>query len=185
MSVRKPVSDVSKQMVNALVNEAAKIYTERTGKPMNGKTLVFVKGMVMSMIDLVEDAVRSGGNINMKHIAALATARALETAGLMAEEKSWNECLVATISLALATTNVFGIMVAATAMSSTGAGAVVGVPVLLSAGVFYAYEVSEMAQTCGEAFVKSEEKKFEASYRASSKRSLMSNYSNMVCTAPP
>jgi hypothetical protein len=184
MTVRTPIREGLGQAIDAIVNQTAKTYSEKTGKPMDAKALLFVKAMVDSMIELVTEAVAAGGNVNMRQVAKLATSRALAAAGFMVDEKSMNECVLATVSLAAATQQTFGIMVGAAGMSASGAGAIVGVPVLVASGFFYALEVGEMAETCGEAYVKHVEKQFEASHRVSSQRSMRLNYSNMVCAVP-
>ena len=181
-AIRKPVRDGLYQAVGAIVDKTAKIYGEKTGRPLDGKALSFVKEVVMGMIGLIDEAITSGKPLDPKTLAKLAISRALQVTGLMADERSMAECAVAVISLALSTTEVFGIMVGAAGISSTGAGAVIGVPVLLASATFYAYQVGDVAETCGEAYIAATEKEFAARYNVSGRRQMMLNYSSQVCT---
>ncbi len=134
------------------------------------------------MVDLIDEAVSSGKPVDARTIGKLAFGRALAIAGLAADEKSWAQCGVATVPLALATVDVFGIMVAAAGISTTGAGAVIGVPVLLASAAFYAYQVNDVVEVCGEAYVQSAEARFAAGYNLQGKKSMLMNYSKQVCS---
>ena len=183
-SVRKPVREGLYQAVGALVDQTAKAYAESTGRPLDGKVAVFVKEVIMSMIGLLDEAIASGGKPDLKSIAKFAVSRAVAVAGLPADEKSMAECIVALIALAVATVDVFGILVGAAGISTTGTGAVIGVPVMLSAAAFYAFQVSDAAQTCGDAAIARLEKEFAAQYNAPGRRQMMTNYGEQVCKAP-
>lgn len=172
MAISKPVRKNVESTYNFIVERAAKAYAAKTGNPMDEKTLLFVKAMVDSMVELVETAVETKGNVNLKHVAKLAVARALAAADVMVDDKSFGACVLATASLAAVSAETFGVMVAASVASATVAGAVVGVPTLVTAGYFYALEVESFAETCGEAYVKYAERQFETSHKFSSQRSV-------------
>ena len=72
-------------------------------------------------------------------------------------------------------------MVGAAGASATGAGAIIGLPVLFAAGAFYAYQVSDVAQSCGDAYVASAEQGFAAAYNVAGRRRMLTNYSDMIC----
>ncbi len=184
MTVREPVSRTFAVAIDAAVARTAKIYAERSGKPLDAKAMVFVRDMLTSIIDLTVEGAKSGGNVTPRKVAQLAAKRALATAGLMTDEASMAACVVATISLSVATVETFGILVGATGISGTGAGAAVGIPVAAAAATFYYFEIEEFAGTCGEAYVASQERKFESLYKAASKRKMMHNFSRNVCEMP-
>jgi hypothetical protein len=172
------------KVVDVLVDESAKTYARATGNKMDEKGVKFIKAMVMSMIDLIEEAVEKGGDLDPRAIGALAFSRALATVGLIAEDSSWVTCGASSVALAVTTIDVFGIVLTAATASTTGAGAAVGIPVIFAAAAFYAYQVNDVVNTCGEIYVKKAEQQFESKYNVSSKKSMIYNYSKMVCRAP-
>lgn len=184
MTVREPVSRTFAVAIDAALARTAKIYAERTGKPMDAKALVFVRDMLTSIIDLTIEGAKAGSSLKPKHVAQLAAKRALSTAGMLTDEKSMSACVLATISLSVATLETFGILVGAAGISGTGAGAAVGIPVAAAAATFYYFEIEEFAETCGEAYVARAERKFESLYKASSKRMMIHNHSRNVCEMP-
>jgi hypothetical protein len=181
--VRDPVKNSLYQAVDVLVSQTAKNYAKATGNPLSGKALDFVKEIIKSMIDLIEESVKKG-EVSPRAIGKLAFSRALAAVGLVADDRSWTECGAATVSLAISTIDVFGILVGAWGISSTGAGAIIGVPVIFASAAFYAYQVNEVVETCGETYVAKAEESFKGQFNVVSKRKMMTNYGDMVCKAP-
>lgn len=168
--------------VSALIDKAAENYAKSSGRQMDAKYIRFIKEMVMSMIDLLDEAYKNDGKISPSDIGKLAFSRAIHIAGLSAEEKSSLECGAAVAALALATVDVFAILTAAAGMTVTGAGSIIGIPVMLASATFYAYQVNDVAVACGEAYVTAVEKRYEAQ-NIRPKKAMVTTYSNSFCTS--
>lgn len=169
------------QAIEVLLNTAIKNYELATKKKMDAKTLAFLKEVIVSLVDLVETGTRSG--LGPKEVGRLALQRAAQITGLLSDDDSMIACALALGGLASATVEVFGIMAGAAAMSGTGAGAAIGVPLFLASAAFYSYQVDDAVQVCGESYVKYVENQYQQQNLAS-QRMMITSYANQVCKIP-